>query len=73
MTDGSVSVLWFGFVVWFLRKLRPTQLWVELSWVVAILFYTNGSKIQNYKLLFIKATILTNFTRKYISVLHQSV
>ena len=29
--------LWFcGFVVWFLhRKIRLTQLWVELSWVVA--------------------------------------
>ena len=26
MTDGSVSV-----VVWFLRKIRPTQLWVELG------------------------------------------
>ena len=23
-------------VVWFIRKIRPTQLWVELSWVVAI-------------------------------------
>ena len=23
-------------VWWFLRKIRPTQLWVELSWVVAI-------------------------------------
>ena len=32
MTDGSVC----GFVVWFLRKKRLTQLWVELSWVVAI-------------------------------------
>ena len=21
--------------VWFLRKIRPTQLWVEFSWVVA--------------------------------------
>ena len=35
-------VLWFvvcGFVVlWFIRKIRPTQLWVELSWVVAISF-----------------------------------
>ena len=30
---------WVWFVVlwlWFLRKIRPTQLWVELSWVVAI-------------------------------------
>ena len=29
--------LWFRFVVvvWFLRKIRLTQLWVELSWVVA--------------------------------------
>ena len=34
MTDGSVR---FGVVlVWFIRKIRPTQLWVELSWVVAI-------------------------------------
>ena len=32
---GSV----FGFVVWFLRKKRLTQLWVELSWVVAISIY----------------------------------
>ena len=32
---GSVVV-----VVWFLRKIRPTQLWVELSWVVAIYFFT---------------------------------
>ena len=36
----TVLVLWFcGFVVlWFVvlhRKIRPTQLWVELSWVVA--------------------------------------
>ena len=30
MTDGSVPVM-----VWFLRKIRPTQLWVELNWVVA--------------------------------------
>ena len=37
MTDGSVLVCG---VVWFLRKIRPTQLWVELSWVVAI----NGYK-----------------------------
>ena len=40
VTDGSVR---FGFVVcglWFVvyhRKIRPTQLWVELSWVVAII------------------------------------
>ena len=34
MTDGWVG-LWCG-VVWFLRKIRPTQLWVELNWVVAI-------------------------------------
>ena len=29
----------FGFGLWlwwFIRKIRPTQLWVELSWVVAI-------------------------------------
>ena len=32
MTDGSV--LWFVVVVYH-RKIRPTQLWVELSWVVA--------------------------------------
>ena len=26
----------YGLVLWFLhRKIRPTQLWVELSWVVA--------------------------------------
>ena len=31
MTDGSVVVL----VLVFLRKIRSTQLWVELSWVVA--------------------------------------
>ena len=30
MMDGSV-VVWFGFVVWFLRKIRPTQHWVELG------------------------------------------
>ena len=30
-SDGRFSsVVW-----WFLRKIRPTQLWVELSWVVA--------------------------------------
>ena len=28
---GSVLVWWF-----YLRKIRPTQLWVELSWVVAV-------------------------------------
>ena len=43
MTDGSV--LWFGLLfglwLWFLRKIRLTQLWVELSWVVA----TSGSAI----------------------------
>ena len=27
--------LWWWFVVYH-RKIRPTQLWVELSWVVAI-------------------------------------
>ena len=28
--------LWFcGAVLWFLRKISLTQLWVELSWVVA--------------------------------------
>ena len=33
--------------LWFLRKIRPTQLWVELSWVVAInqkTYSTNKSK-----------------------------
>ena len=25
---------------WFIRKIRPTQLWVELSWVVAIKMFT---------------------------------
>ena len=35
MTDGLW--LWCGFLVCgFLRKISPTQLWVELSWVVAI-------------------------------------
>ena len=40
MTDGSVCGLWFVVVVCglvYLRKIRPTQLWVKLSWVVAIL------------------------------------
>ena len=40
VTDGFglwFVVLWCGFVVCgFLRKIRPTKLWVELSWVVAI-------------------------------------
>ena len=36
MTDGSVRFCGCGFVVlWFLRKIRLTQLWVELSWDVA--------------------------------------
>ena len=35
MTDGLVCGLWFLVVVYH-RKIRPTQLWVELSWVVAI-------------------------------------
>ena len=35
MTDGSVVVLVLVLVLVFLRKIRPTQLWVELSWVVA--------------------------------------
>ena len=30
----------FGLVSGFLRKIRPTQLWVELSWVVATLSHT---------------------------------
>ena len=29
-----------GFGLWFNRKIRPTQLWVELSWVVAIIRLT---------------------------------
>ena len=49
MTDGSVCGcgLWFVVVVcglWFLRKIRPTQLWVELSWVVAII-NTRGTRV----------------------------
>ena len=28
--------MWFSFLVWFHRKIRPTELLVELSWVVAI-------------------------------------
>ena len=32
---GSVLVCG-GFGLWFNRKIRPTQRWVELSWVVAI-------------------------------------
>ena len=35
MTDGSVRFV-VVVVVCFLRKIRSTQLWVELSWVVAI-------------------------------------
>ena len=27
----GVGLVW----LWFLRKIRPTQLWVELSWLVA--------------------------------------
>ena len=38
MTDGSVCGFGFGLVCSFLRKIRPTQLWVELSWVVANMF-----------------------------------
>ena len=35
MTDGSVC----GFVVVvYHRKIRPTQLWVELTWVVAMIY-----------------------------------
>ena len=34
MTDGLWVWFWFVVVV-YLRKIRPTQLWVELSWVVA--------------------------------------
>ena len=33
-SDGWLG-LWFGFGLWFLRKIRLTQHWVELSWVVA--------------------------------------
>ena len=38
MTDGSV-VVWFRH-----RKIRPTQLWVELSWVVAISLEDEGKE-----------------------------
>ena len=36
MTDSSVYGLWFGCGLVYHRKIRLTQLWVELSWVVAI-------------------------------------
>ena len=39
MKDGVVCG--FVVVVWFLRKIRPTQLWVELSWVVAKIYRCN--------------------------------
>ena len=29
-----VVVVWLW--LWFIQKIRPTQLWVELSWVVAM-------------------------------------
>ena len=35
--------LWFGF----LRKIRPTQLWVELSWVVAISTQATSINMQS--------------------------
>ena len=44
MTDGSVVVV-CGCGLWFLRKIRPTQLWVELSWVVVII---DNKKVQLY-------------------------
>ena len=44
MTDGSV--LWCG--LWFLRKIRPTQLWVELNWVVAISWLLMASLIVTF-------------------------
>ena len=31
MTDGSVFSFVVVVVVWFLRKIRPTQLWIELG------------------------------------------
>ena len=39
-SDGRFVVVVCGYGLWlwlwFLRKIRPTQLWVELSWVVSI-------------------------------------
>ena len=31
----GVGLVWCGVVVVYHRKIRPTQLWVELIWVVA--------------------------------------
>ena len=45
-----VCGLWFGLVLH--RKIRPTQLWVELSWVVAIeIFNFVLSALENLNLL----------------------
>ena len=38
MTDGSVVVVVLVCGLVYLRKIRPAQLWVELSLVVAISF-----------------------------------
>ena len=46
MTDGFVvSVCGFG-VVWFLRKIRPSQIWVELSWVVVKKVGENNGQLR---------------------------
>ena len=51
MTDGSVRfvVLVLVLVVVYHRKIRPTQLWVELSWVVAI-YKSNACELVHYSM-----------------------
>ena len=45
VTDGSVCGL-VVVVVWFLRKIRPTQLCFELSWVVAKKVGNNNGQLR---------------------------
>ena len=48
MKDSSVVVWFCGYVVlWFFyRKIRLTQLWVELSWVVAMIGESTKRKVK---------------------------
>ena len=57
--------LWLWFVVWFLhRKIRLTQLWVELSWVVATIVLTVLELVGIYKYRGREIGNLEDFTTK---------
>ena len=57
----GVVVVWFV-VLWFLRKIRPTQLWAELSWVVAKikLGFTNLGPLKQTYLIALQYKVITN-------------